>query len=233
MARACPSREDLTGVLLGALDRGQERRVSRHLARCADCQAEVRWLQPAVDVLSESVEQVEPPPELRARLLAEIREEASDPKRGRRLPRLQIGGLGLRPIAGLAVLALLGAGLAGYLLNSGGQGQTQTDAALVSPPLKAEGGSANLETDDDSATLIAQGMPSLKGSAVYQVWVRRGAKVAPSSYFVPDSEGTAAASVPEALDGADAVMVTEEPRPARAPNAKPTSPVILDVELNS
>ena len=51
----------------------------------------------------------------------------------------------------------------------------------------------------------------------------------PSATFVPHADGTATAAVPEAVEGADEVMVTAEPRAGRS---SPTLPAVLDVRLD-
>ena len=63
------------------------------------CRAELRWLRPAVDLLPSSVERVEPPPELRAKVLDQARSEpgpaaasAERPRAARRAPGCAAGG---------------------------------------------------------------------------------------------------------------------------------------------
>ncbi len=60
--------------------------------------------------------------------------------------------------------------------------------------------------------LRVQGMPTLASNQVYEVWVQRDGKLEPSSLFVPRTDHSADAAVPDGLDGADAVLVTKEPR---------------------
>ncbi|MSO41132.1 MAG: hypothetical protein EXQ70_04440 [Solirubrobacterales bacterium] len=228
MSRSCPDRDEITGFMLGALEPGEARRTERHISRCEECRAEVRWLQPAVDVLAESVEQIEPPPELRQRLLGAINEEAEPSRSARRPARSWLGGFVLRPAAGLATIALLAAGLTGWLLHDGGGSPTDT---IPFPP--GGGMQASLEVNDQSATLIAHDMPPLEGDAVYQVWTAKpGGQAAPSSYFVPGQDGTGAAPVPEVLDGASEVMVTRELEPVRNPKAIPRKVPLLDLKLD-
>ncbi len=45
-------------------------------AQCDACRIELRWLEPAVDLLPRSIEQLEPPDALRGRLMATVRAEA-------------------------------------------------------------------------------------------------------------------------------------------------------------
>ena len=56
----------LGAYALGALPEDEAERVRRHLEGCPKCRAELDGLRVAVDALPASVEQVEPPPELKA-----------------------------------------------------------------------------------------------------------------------------------------------------------------------
>jgi len=68
--------EDLAAYMLGALEPTEAAALERHTEGCERCRAEIRWLTPAVDALPESAERLEPPPELRERLMAEVRADA-------------------------------------------------------------------------------------------------------------------------------------------------------------
>ncbi|NBM18458.1 anti-sigma factor domain-containing protein [Streptomyces sp. GC420] len=66
---------------LDALDHGEARRFEKHLARCERCAAEVRVLRAGAVRLAHSVA-VQPPPEMRARVLAAIRTTPQEPAPG-------------------------------------------------------------------------------------------------------------------------------------------------------
>ena len=61
--------DDIPAYMLGALEPAEALELERHLADCERCRADIRWLAPAVQVLPEAVERVEPPRELRSRLV--------------------------------------------------------------------------------------------------------------------------------------------------------------------
>ena len=70
--------EDATAAyVLGALDETERAAFEEHLAGCPACREEVDELRPAVEVLPISVEPVDPPPALKARIMAEVEREAS------------------------------------------------------------------------------------------------------------------------------------------------------------
>jgi hypothetical protein len=71
-------------------------------------------------------------------------------------------------------------------------------------------------------------MPSPGRDRVYQAWVQRDGMIEPQPTFEVGSDGAGAVAVPEDLSGAQAVMITREPRGgSRAPSEKP----ILTVQL--
>lgn len=225
-----PSREDLAAFAIGGLDPAEEKVVSEHTESCDVCGVELLHLAPAVGVLGESVDQVEPPPELRERLLTIVRDEAvsgvPEPTRAKRA-RFTFSSLFMRPATGLAVAALLVAGVGGYLAADGGSGG---DTRTV-PITKAAGDAGGeLVVADGNATLEMRDMPQLSQGAVYQVWIADPSGVImPSATFLPHPDGTATAAIPEATDQVRQVMVTAEPGPNRT---VPTPPPILDVMLD-
>jgi hypothetical protein len=174
-------------------------------------------------VLGESVEQLEPPAGLRERVLATVDEESGRAPAGARRRR-PLSRLILRPAAGLAALAVAGAGVAGYVIrDEEGEGGTET------VPIETAAMSGSLVVSPDSATLEVSGMPQLSKGAVYQVWVGEGGSARPVSTFVPDPQGQATAAVPESLDTGDSVMVTSEPKPGRS---VPSGPPLLTARVD-
>jgi anti-sigma factor RsiW len=225
---AHPDREELVGYALGALDPASGARVADHVPRCERCHRELLRLDPALGVLAESVEQLEPPESLRRSLMATVRSEAEQaadpipsPARERR-PWLRIGGFSLGPATALAAVLIVVAVLVGYGVRDAGE----EDAETISAQAPA-GVTATLELTDDHGTLEASSMPALPKGAVYQVWVGRDGRVEPSSAFVPSAGGYAEAAVPE-LEGADQVMVTQESEPG---HTRPTSKPMITVNL--
>lgn len=219
-------RDDLAAYTLGALDPREREELERHLAACEECSERLLWLRPATELISESVERRDPPPELRERIMAEVREEAAPrdapgPARERRRP---LRDLLLRPAIAVAGAALIAAGAAGYLIGGGGGGETTTYEA------RSAGVTASLTRDGDAGTLELTGLAQLPAGEVYQAWVQRGERVIPSSLFAARANGRATAAIPRHLDGARRVMVTREPRGG---SRRPTGPALVSVELRS
>src|SRR5262245_27424586 len=172
---ACPSRDDLVAFALGALEPKEQRAVEKHAPGCEACTRELEALAPAVAVLGESVEQLEPPAEMRERVMATVHSEAQGSKTPKPAlaERRSVRKFALRPAAGLAALAVAGAGVAGYLVGGQDEGTGETTV-----PVTAETGiGGSLAVGDLSSMLSVHGMPKLPRGDVYQVWVAKDAHV--------------------------------------------------------
>jgi anti-sigma-K factor RskA len=226
-------RAELAAYLLGSLEAEETEALEGHLEACQRCRDELRWLQPAIDMIGESVPQLEPPPGLRARLMAEVRAdagEASDPATaepgrpaGRKARALGLRGFFWRPAAALTAAALIAAVVTGYALRGGGSAPGTTTTRTV-----AQGGAvhATLESSGDSGTLQLTGLRQARMGHVYQAWVQRNHRIVPSSLFDARRNGTASAAMPHQLTGADMVMVTVE---RRGGSKQPSSSPIVTV----
>jgi anti-sigma-K factor RskA len=222
-------RDDLAAYALGALPEGEADELRVHLEECDACRQQLRWLQPAVDLLPRSVHQREPPRRLRTQLMKTVRAESREAARtdlgsGRR--RRWWAPL-WRPASAVAAIALVAAGAAaGYLLRQPAD-DSSVIAARAAPG--TPGASGTLELQGDSGILRVRGLPSLASNRVYETWVQRDGTVEPSSLFVLRRNHTGDAAVPGPLEGADAVLVTREPRGG---SPRPTSPPVLRAQLH-
>jgi anti-sigma factor RsiW len=228
--------DELAAYLLGALTNEEEQEFTAHLAGCEHCQARERWLRASVDVLPSSVEQLEPPPALRERLLETVRAEAPVDEDATRAPsrrrqargfRSWFGSLPLRPAMAAAAAVLLVAGvLAGYALRDLG-GEKTTTVAVKTTPAAPPGARATIVRDGDRGILRVERLPQRSGK-VYEIWLVRGGEPRPSTLFQVGRDGAGAAAIPSGLDGATQVMVTLEP--ARG-SVQPTSTPILQARV--
>jgi anti-sigma-K factor RskA len=221
-------RDDLAAYALGVLDDGAAVELRRHLEGCEDCREHLRWLQPAVDLLPRTVPQLEPPSRLRRRLMAAARAESRMETRGgaRGERRRDWRGFLLRPATAVAAGSLLAAGaVGGYLAH---QPSRQGLEVAAHGTRAAPGASGTLERQDGSAILHVEGMPALARGQVYETWVQRGGAVQPSSVFALRHDRTGDAAIPGPLGGADAVLVTREPRGG---SEHPTTQPVLEARL--
>lgn len=227
-------RDDLAAYALGALEEGEAERLRVHLADCDECRRHLRWLEPAVELLPRTVEQLEPPPRLRESVMDAVRTEVPERLREPARPGTArwwrgLGGSLWRPATAVAAAAMLVAGaVAGYLIHEPGGGGTSTTLAATATPA-APRAAGVLERDGDAGILRVRGLPPLARDRVYEVWVRRDGVLSPSSLFVPRRDRSADAAVPGPLAGADTVLVTSEPRGG---SRQPTSPPLLSVTLD-
>lgn len=245
-------KEQLSAYLLDALSPAEKIDLEHHLGGCAECQAELRWLEPARGRLVEQVEQIEPTPQLRSRVMAAVAadlaenpveaavpEPESDPARQRepgRRPRrswFDFSAL-LRPAALGTVAAVLFAGvIVGYVVRGGAEAGTGDNPVITQTlPDSANVGnaSATLVTSGDSGTLKVTDLPKLEDGDVYQAWIQKGQSVYPTdSLFTPRKDGTATTSIPD-LNGVNTVMVSAEP--AGGSEAPTTTPIIA-IEIPS
>jgi anti-sigma factor RsiW len=236
--------DDLAAYLLDALTADETRAIERHIEGCPRCQERARWLQGSVEMLPTAVEQLEPPPALKERLMSTVRAEAAagaggrqaappaaapDRDRRRDADRGWLGRLFALPRPALALGAIVlavGAGVLGYALGSDDDvNRPTTIQAQVAPP----GASVARERDGDRGILHVSGLPQ-RTNRIYEVWLARGDRVRPAGLFQVDRRGQGAAAIPSGLDDADRVMVTLEP-PGGSP--QPTSDPLVITDVSS
>ena len=252
-------KEQLPAYLLAALSPVEKIDLEHHLGGCAECQAELRWLEPAKHRLVEQVEQVEPSPGLKKRLMAAVEADlaenpvdapaespvvgtrpepvpAPQERREDRTPRKSWFDFGqlLRPAALGAMAAVLFAGvIIGYGVRGGGE--TGSDGPVLAErviPDTAKVGNteAVMVTSGNSGTLKITNLPELEEGEVYQAWTQKGQAISPTdSLFTPRSDGTATASIPD-LDGVSTVMVSAEPAGG---SEQPTTAPIITIPIPS
>jgi hypothetical protein len=173
-------------------------------------------------MLPVAVEQVEPPPALRDRLMTTVRAEAAQEGRApARAPRRRswrdLFAIP-RPALAFTAVLLVAVAVAGYAIGTGGEPGSDTVTAQGKAP---PGATAVVEHSGDTGTLRVTGLPQ-RTDRIYQVWIARGDRVESSTLFQVHRDGSGAAAIPEGLEDADQVMVTLEPpggsrRPTRAP----------------
>jgi len=216
--------EDVAPYALGALPPEDARAFEQHLAECELCRTDLAALRPVVHALSETPEQLDPPPELRRNVMAVVEREAAERAR-RRSPepeRRERAGWTRwlpRPLPALAVacvLLVVGIGI--------GIGVTGEDARVYDGVAPA-GVEAKLRIEDDDGRLVLHGMGSPPEGKVMQVWLVHGENGKPEptdALFRPNRNGNASVVVPGDMDGVTRVMVSEEPEGgSRSPTTAP------------
>jgi anti-sigma-K factor RskA len=213
--------ESLGAYILGALPEAESERVQRHIEGCRECRAEFQSLQATADALPASVPQMEPPPELKSRVMSIVRAEAEllqaagsaadRPPRERRRWTWLTAEL-WRPAVALGTAAAVAA--VAVVLATGGSGQRRIAVQLTGP------GTATLTIKGTEAELVVSGLRSPPPSHVDEVWVQHGGGVPePAGTFVLSS-GSIALQKP--VRPGDVVLATVEPgQGTPAPTGKP------------
>jgi Anti-sigma-K factor rskA/Putative zinc-finger len=243
-----PQWNELLGAYaLGSCSPAEQEGLREHLSGCPTCTAELLELGAAREALLTAVPRASAPPELKSRVMTQVRADAAlfaaarereagtrptaarapKPERsGRRFGWLR-APVPLAAAAACAAILAVGAGVLGAALvggdSGGGPASTRTISAQVNTS-QAPGARARLVVSDDGGSrLVVQGMPSPGRGRVYQVWLTRGGSTRPAgTLFAVDRSGNGAAVVPGALKGVDQVLVSSEPvggsqKPTRIP----------------
>ena len=231
------------GFVVGALDREQEQAVRDHLASCDLSHDELAELGGVVPYLAESVDQVEPPASLKARILAAAaadvearRPTTAEPSQAEvvtfpteaeletRRRRTSVIGWSLR-IAAVLVIAALGAWNLRLQQDLNSARQPANSVAVLS----AEGGGPSgiaLVEADGTVRMAMRDLTPTTGTEVYEAWVIApgGAAPVPIGGFTVGQDRVGVFSAPRAGAAAGVTLaVTREPRPN--PTA-PTPPIV-------
>jgi anti-sigma-K factor RskA len=217
--------DDLAAYMLGALDPREAEEIERHLEGCEHCQEELRWLEPAVHALPDEVERQEPPRQLRASLMAEVRadiemEGRPAPARPARKRRWF-----LKPAVGFAVLALLVAGVVGYEVGKDGSGEGGAPSKIVR---QINGMTVTMIQEGDGGKLELAGVPQPPKDKVFEAWVERDGEVeAVPALIVPDRNGHAETTIAD-MNGVKTLMITVEPRGG---SETPTGKTVMEMAV--
>lgn len=245
-------KEQLPAYSIGSLDPADSADLEHHLEGCAECRAELAWLAPASDVLARDVEQVEPSPEMRQRVMAAIdadlagesapasgpaadladsppaREVSTQPSRRRSDQGSWLARVFRPAVIGVAASALIVGVVIGVLLGGGGDSPSAPDQQVLTGQ-STIGADAVMVASNGTGTLKLTNLKNPGEGQVYQAWIQRGQSVeSTGSLFVPGEDGAATASIPD-LTGASAVLVSTEPSGG---SPQPTTAPVITVPLS-
>jgi anti-sigma-K factor RskA len=232
----------LAGWAVSGLDPAEHRRLRRHLAGCHSCRALGAAYLRAADALPLAVEEVEPPPELRSRLLAAVHAEASGQREPRPDPAPWWRRLWSRVPASRGITA------AGALVTAAAVAGTVVAVATrpaPAPPVSvvqscgltaqpAACGTLRYDASAHQAVLTVTGLPDVvvggRPTASYEVWlVRSNRSVVPASFLTLGPDGrTYSAAMSGDLSQFTAVATTRE---AFGGASSPTGPEVLRLDL--
>ena len=170
-------------------------------------------------LLPRSVEQVEPPASLKRSLMEVVEREALRARRRGSRPARRPWGERLRELFGGSLRPRMVAGRAGRRAAgrvrrgaAGRRRERRPHGGRPRAPCRARAGASRSRATAPTAAAPGPRDALARGGQVYQAWVQRDGMIEPEPTFEVDADGRGAVAVPEDLAGAQAVMVTREPR---------------------
>jgi anti-sigma-K factor RskA len=249
--------DDVAVYALGALPPEDAQRVRSHLESCAECREEYEELRPAAHAVAYSAEAcadrengaVVASPQIKARIMKQVRREASAP------PRSNVAEMrAVRPIvwpayavAAACIIIALVTGIFNISLNDSVRqknadlAQIQAHSKLLARDLANQRTAlADLMSPDSQRFDVNHGQvirhgnrlylamnalpPPPKGK-VYQAWTLRTgtSRMSPSVTFVPNGSGVAVVPIPADASALTAIAVSVEPDGgSKQPTSAPT-----------
>ncbi|TWT27322.1 anti-sigma factor [Planomicrobium sp. CPCC 101110] len=229
--------EYVVDYLNGTFSEEEIREFENHLKNCADCQ-QIIELTGELPYLAEPIE---PPAEMKTRILAKVFEEdvteeqQLEPKpaavpMAKRTPRRNWW---TPLIAAVLLLSLLGNAYAFLQLSDQPETETAMREVNLQPSELFEGAAqVKLIREDEALDVVvsAEGLEELQGDEIYQVWLLKEGQPIPAGAFKPNPNGEGAAyfSLEENTEGWDTIAITREPQ---AGNELPQGDIVLSSEL--
>ena len=230
----------LPAYALGSVDEAEASLIAAHLANCQSCSKELDTFQTVVGQLGLSAPDAPPAPDLKRRLMEQVRSlpaPGTIRERPARQPLIQrlipvFGILGIVLILALSATSLLlwqqlnrsevltgPRGMRAIALNSSDTAPQSSGIVIIS----ADGGNGVLVVDE-----FKQLDPTLQ----YQVWLIKDGEVTPGPAFSVDESGYRGMRIqaPESLRSYSTILVTIEPTNG---GASPTGPQVLSGSLHN
>ncbi len=216
------AREEMPGLVLGALDSDQRGLVLEHLRGCEACARELRSLLPLRDALNHPDPSPRLPNGFTERLVGRIGPAGHRPRR--RASEVLVHASRALAAAAVLLIALLGVGL--HRTSSELARQVAYDArmsALMSRsdvvPVDMRGyrrgarGRLYVSPDRREGVLMLGGLPGLPDGKTYQLWLvsREGAKSVGTFTPLPGGSARLYLRPPHGLDAYERIDITIEP----------------------
>lgn len=227
----CEEIEELIGAYaLGALPAETLAAIGEHLDSCVN-HPEAAHFRAVASTLVFAPPEIAPPAALKTRLMAAVREEASQSTNG---PRAGLFGWLKRVTPQRAVPYVLAGALAVaiaalILTNTGGS--DSPDRAVITLAGASDASAVLHELEDGVVVMEAAGLQPLADDQTYQVWAIRSGQPESLGLLGTAPEGNALGAMRADLSGIDAVAVTVEP--AGGSSAPTTEPILQTEDLPS
>ncbi|MGI8609840.1 MAG: anti-sigma factor [Candidatus Dormibacteria bacterium] len=231
--------ELIAAYSLGAVDGAEASTVRRHLPECAECQDTLLRMMEVVAVLPLSLEEIDPPKELRDRILSRVAgQDVAPPERG--LPASahvepQMGKLlflrrvpNWAPVAAAAVLLAAMFGWNMSLQNRHTTTPSSTEQAALVDNSNSPVGTVTYMKDRQVAFVTFSSLSAPAAGKTYELWLIRAGRAQPAGVFLPDGDGSKVLVLNRAINHGDRVAVTEE---APGGVAQPTGLTVITAQL--
>jgi anti-sigma-K factor RskA len=229
--------ELLSAYALGCLDEAEDRLVSEHLAGCHICRTELQSFQMVTDQLALAVPDVEPPDQLKRRLLERV--ESLHPVRPRPQPEPKSFLQRLQPFKAafslVVIIALIITNLflwqrvnqLGVLAGQQGMRAVALHSSDLTPQAS---GFVIISADGENGVLVVDQMPHLNPERTYQLWLIHDERSTSGAIFSVDEDGYRGVRImaPESLLVYSAIRITIEPAGG---SATPTGEQVLGGSL--
>ncbi len=211
-------------VALGAATEQEQAEVERHAASCHDCRVDLDGLRSAAAGLALEVPQLDPPAELRGRIMDAVRAD------GRvRTPVTPVRRRGFAMWPALAgALAVLAAGLVTWNVTLQGGGQPTRQISFVGTTDPSVSGRVVID-ETGAAVMRITGLPPLDADESYELWTIRDGTPRSEGFAARTAQGEIVVATAD-LVGATALAVTPE---ARSNTASPSVAPVIMVPLQS
>lgn len=219
--------------LLGALEQAEHDAFEAHLITCEQCRKEVVDLEPGLEYLATTVA-VEPPSELRSKILTSLDEYPAGRVAGEPRP-VRAGWWGRIAIPAVAVLVLLVGSIVLFRDNPVDTIIKAPDATTVAlattddytgpEPLSARVVFSPLH---EGAVVEIEGIVDPSGTNVYELWLIGANGPVPAGTFTPRSDGIIRVKLDGSAEAGLVVGITEEPAGG---SPAPTGAVLFSAEL--
>ena len=218
--------ESLAAYALDCLDEGEKEVVTRHLAQCAECRAELGKYQEIASLLPFAGELIDPPSHLKARLMAQVQSQSHSDSLVAAPPtwidRLLNWTRQAAPLWGTVSLVLvIMLGISNLLLWGQVRQMQATRPAQMqfvrmsgTQSAPAAEGVIVISADGDHGTLVVDGLPPLQADKQYQLWlIDNGERTNGGIFSVdPDGYGSLWVKSPRPLASYASFGVTVEPQ---------------------
>jgi anti-sigma-K factor RskA len=246
---------ELPALVIGALDDDEAEAVATHVAGCDLCREEQILLEQTLGLMGTAVPPIEPPPDLRARLLGRLDMPADptpilddiEPARPPVSLLHRLTSFGLAAAAVLLIGLLVWAMLLRHDLNQTQQNlnlaaqQHEDDTELLANASRAitmvADGSPNsygtlyIGAQTNHALMVVEDLPPTPADQMYQVWLVSGSDRISAGLFTVNESGSATVliSAPDTLTSYQSLGITAEPAPDGSPS--PTGERVIGCSL--